>query len=239
MAKHQSTQRGTTNSLLVRIGYPALEFILSPFIRHTWINRVEGVDNIPKNGACIIASNHESYLDFLCFSAISPRPIHYLAAEKFFEHPVWKWLMLLSGHIRVDRQADTKVGCFRTVLSALRNGRMIGIFPEGTRSKDGRLLRGKPGIAHLALKAQVPVIPVGIIGAFEVMSRHDSFPRLEKRITIRIGKPMVLDRENKGNFDKDHLQKVTDQIMQNIAELTGEEYSYADVNSQPEMRLVQ
>jgi 1-acyl-sn-glycerol-3-phosphate acyltransferase len=179
------------------------------------------------NGACIIASNHESYLDFLCFSAVSPRPIHYLAAEKFFEHPVWKLVMCFTGSLRVDRHADTKVGCFKAVLTELRNGKMIGIFPEGTRSATGKLLRGKPGVAQLALKARVPVIPVGIIGAYEVMSRNDRFPRISSRITLKVGEPLHFEELYGRKVDKETLQEVTDHIMLKIAALTQEEYPYA------------
>lgn len=216
------------DSIIARIGCPIAIFILAPLIRMLWIRRVEGLENIPADGACIVASNHESYLDFLCFTAVTTRRIHYLAAEKFFEHPIWKWVMLITGQIRVDRFADTKTGCLRSVLSALKTGKMIGIFPEGTRSSTGKLLKGKPGVAQLALKAKVPVIPVGIIGAYEVMSRNDRFPKLSRRITIRVGKPISLEELHDTKAAKESLQGVADHIMLKIAELTREEYPYAE-----------
>lgn len=217
-----------TNTLSVHLCYPVVKKLVSPVIRGIWINRVEGLENLPQDGACIIASNHESYLDFISFIAICPRQIHYLAAEKFFTHPVWKWVMLIMGQIKIDRFADAKISSFRVVLSSLKKGKMIGIFPEGTRSSDGRLLRGKPGIAQLALKSKVPVVPVGIIGTYEVMSRHQSFPRFEKKITIRIGKPIDITQQFDEFTGKEKLQGITDQIMLKIADLTGEEYPFRE-----------
>lgn len=208
------------------IGYPVLKCLLGPVIRKIWVNDVEGLENIPEKGPAIIAANHESYFDFLCFLAVSPRKVHYLAAEKFFENPLWKPLVHLTGQIKVDRRQHDKTRAFDLVCSALSQGRLIGIFPEGTRSPDGKLLRGYTGVAKFALKANVPVIPVGITGTYDIMSRHDRFPRFNRKARIKIGKPLHFEGFNEKIHNPDHFRDVTDTIMQQIARLAGKEYRY-------------
>jgi len=207
-----------------RLGFPLMTGLFGPLVRRLWIAKVEGLDNIPDTGPVIICLNHESYFDFICFSAVVKRKIHWLAGEKFFQHPVWRWVMRLMGCIRVDRCSTINLGALKEIRHAVSQGGMVAIFPEGTRSSDGRLLRGKPGAAYLALKSGVPVIPVGISGTYEILSRHDRFPKLHKA-TIRVGEPLMLSKTGSGKGID--MQRITDEIMLRIADLTGEEYPYA------------
>ena len=151
--------------LVTRFGYPFLK-LFSPLVRALWISEVHGLENIPKDGSCLVASNHESHFDFILFVAAIDRKIHYLAAEKYFEHPVWKWVFAFMGCIRVDRYSTMNVRAYKEITRAVKQGRLIGIFPEGTRSPNGKLMKGKTGVAHLAIKAGLPVIPVGMRGTW-------------------------------------------------------------------------
>jgi 1-acyl-sn-glycerol-3-phosphate acyltransferase len=204
-------------------GHPLIKRLLDRLVRRIWVGDVHGLENIPKEGACLVALNHESYFDFFCFTAAIDRRIHYLAAEKFFEHPIWKWIMRAMECIRVDRCSRVNRAALKKINEAIAKERLVGIFPEGTRSPNGRLLRGKPGIAYLALHTGIPVIPVGLKGTYEIMSRHDRFPRLRKA-EIRIGKPVRFEMPSEGKPEPAYLQQVTDSIMIRIAELTGESY---------------
>ena len=130
-----------------RWGYSLLKKLLGPIIRWLWVHEVEGLENIPKEGPCLIASNHESYFDFICFIAVSPRKVHYLAAEKFFKSRFWKPLMEITGQIEVDRESKDKSHVHKMVFSALKKNKMIGIFPEGTRTRDGKMLPAFTGVA--------------------------------------------------------------------------------------------
>lgn len=207
--------------------YSLIKFLLSPIIRKLWVAEVEGLHNIPKDGAFLLAANHESYFDFLCSVAVSPRKIHYLAAEKFFESKLWRPLMKLTGQIRVDRKSKDKNEVLDQVFSALEQGRVIGIFPEGTRSRDGNFTKAFTGVAKIALRARVPVVPVGIVGTFEIMSPHDKFPKLRKAI-LRFGEPMHFKELYDIDHNETHYRLVTDKIMHRIAALTGRHYPHAE-----------
>jgi 1-acyl-sn-glycerol-3-phosphate acyltransferase len=200
--------------------------LFSPLVRRLWISEVHGLEHIPRHGSCLVASNHESYFDFFLFVAATDRKIHYLAAEKFFIHPFWKWLMVIMGCIRVDRYSNVNVRAYKEIARVVRQGRLIGIFPEGTRSPDGKLMKGKTGVAHLAIKSGLPIIPVGIRGSYEIMSVRDKRPKLRKA-SIHIGKPLYFDHLKDMQLDDALLKGTTDSVMLRIAELTGEEYLFA------------
>lgn len=217
--------------LFAKWGYSLIKNLLGPIIRWLWIEEIEGLHNIPKEGPVIIASNHESYFDFLCFTAAAPRKIHYMAAEKFFNKAIWKQLMQLTGQIKVDRKHPDKTKVFQLVFSALKQNRMIGIFPEGTRSPDGKLLKAFTGVAKIALKSKVPIIPIGMVGTYEIMSRHDKRPKF-KKAKIKIGEPMHFIEYHNIEHNEHHFREVTDKIMLKIAKLTGEEYTHIELGEE-------
>jgi 1-acyl-sn-glycerol-3-phosphate acyltransferase len=205
-----------------------LKFFLRPVVRFFWVGKVIGIENIPKSGAVVIASNHESYFDFLCFAAVCPRPVVYLAGEVFFKKWWWRPLMKLTGQIRVDRDSKDKSVAINAALGVLKQGKVFGIFPEGTRSADGRLQKAFTGAVRIALSAQAPIIPVGMIGTYEIMSRHDKLPKLQK-CQIKIGVPIDLRQYYGKESDKKVLEFVTHKLlMKKIAELTGEEYRFTN-----------
>lgn len=214
--------------ILHRFGQRFLRATIGRLVRWIWVHEIEGLEYLPREGAMIVASNHESYMDFLVFTAISPRNIYYLAAEKFFESKLWRWLMYATGQIPVDRKSAKKDAVHDVVLSLLRQGKIFGIFPEGTRSADGSLQKAFLGVAKFALRAQAPIIPVGFVGSYEVWPRHKRFPRFFKKIKVKIGAPLYFDHHYHEAADEVVHRKVTDEVMHKIAALTGEIYLHAE-----------
>jgi len=223
----ENKKSGYYETRAVKIAYPIIRGVLGPLVRGLWIEKVEGLENIPKEGPVIVASNHQSYFDFLCFTAVCPRKVHYLAAEKFYKSKMWRPVMNLTGQIKVERTAHDKSQVYSTVYSALNQGRIIGIFPEGTRSSDGEIHKPFTGVAKFALNAKVPVLPVGIIGTYDIMSRYDKRPKFRgAKAKIRIGKPMYFPEYYDAELTDNVYKLVTDKIMDKVAELAEKKYSH-------------
>lgn len=225
--RHPYTYPEHRHRWYVRYTYWLLKFILKPYFRPL-IKEVTGLENIPKEGPVIVAFNHQSYLDFFCFIAVCPRPIHYLSAEKFFTHYIWKHLMRFTGQVRVYRKEHDKHILHATIHDHLKNGKVIGIFPEGTRAPDPvEMLHAFTGVAKYAVVGRVPVIPVGIKGTFEVLSRHDRKPKYKKKtVSIHIGEPIHFTEHHGKNLTEAEYRRLTDQVMLEIARLAGKRYSY-------------
>ncbi|PLX21358.1 hypothetical protein C0584_02920 [Candidatus Parcubacteria bacterium] len=202
-----------------------VKFILSPVIKFLWVRKIEGMHHIPKNGPVIIASNHESYFDFIIFYAISPRKVQYLAAEKFYASKFWKPLMVATGQIKVERTSGDKASVHEKAQYVLKNEGMLGIFPEGTRSRTGEMGKAFTGVTKFALTSKAPIIPVGIEGTFEILPPHKKIPKL-KKCNIKISEPV----HHHDHFEKEHteelLRKLTDDLMNLIAALIGKEYKH-------------
>lgn len=209
----------------VRIGLYTMVF---PIVRLLWVHKVTGLTNIPRTGAAILAFNHQSYFDFIGFVAISPRPIHYLAAEKFYTKEtniIWGPIMRAMRQIRVDRKAQDKNAVYAGVYSVLSKGELVGIFPEGTRApQDEHMLRAFPGVARFAATARVPIIPIGIRGAFTIMSRHDKRPRFKKILEFHAGE--ALNPEESSVYTENQYQRIADMVMNRISDLSGKPYPY-------------
>jgi 1-acyl-sn-glycerol-3-phosphate acyltransferase len=217
------------HNTVTTISYFIVRKIVSPIIRIIWIKKVIGIENIPQWGPAIIAFNHQSYFDFLCFVAISPRNIHFLSAEKFFSNRLWRPIMRITGQIKVERQNRDKYETHKSVYEHLDAGKIIGIFPEGTRSPDEhKMLKAFTGVAKYAVYKNVPVIPVGIKGTFSVMSRHDKKPKFSKVVEFHIGKPIDGHKFLVGKLDEDEYERITHRIMLDIASLSGKEYPYSN-----------
>jgi 1-acyl-sn-glycerol-3-phosphate acyltransferase len=199
-------------------------------VRFIWIKEVRGIQNIPRTGPAIVAFNHQSYFDFLCFIAICPRNIHFLAAEKFFTHPLWSVLMKATGQIRVNRTAKDKRAVHNMIYEHLDNGKLVGIFPEGTRAPDKeKMLLAFTGVAKYAIKKRVPVIPVGLRGTFDVMSRHDTKPHFLKIVSIIIGAPVDLKIYLEHKMNKLAYRVITNRIMFTISALSEKPYPYTQI----------
>ena len=182
--------------------------------------RVEGAPHVPAAGPCIIAANHVSYVDLIVLWMASPRHVRFIVDRAQFQRPLVHWMALRTGAIPVEND-PRDLGSVRRALGALRDGDVLGIFPEGGRSADGNLLPGKPGAAMLALRAGVPLIPAGIVGAFKAYSRHHLLPR-PRRLTVRFGAPLDLPETWRGHGAKDHLEEGTALLMERIRLLCAE-----------------
>lgn len=215
------------HSVIIDWIYFLIRFFVGPFVRLVWVKKVAGLENIPMKGPVIVAFNHQSYFDFICFIAVSPRNIHYLSAEKFFEKPLWSFLLKITGQIPVARTSNDKRETHDIVHRYLDEGKMIGIFPEGTRSGDSTtMLRAYPGVVRYAIEKKVAVIPVGIIGTFEILSRFDNFPKFRKIVRINVGQPMYFSEYYSTKLDKTEFGVLADKVMSEISSLSGKIYPH-------------
>ncbi|MEU8894348.1 lysophospholipid acyltransferase family protein [Nocardia sp. NPDC048505] len=210
--------------------YWLLKFVLvGPFI--TFYNRpkVEGVENIPSDGPAILAGNHLSFADWLFAPLTSPRRINYLAKAEYFNTPglkgaFQKWFFTTTGQYPIDRTgADAAEDALNAARKLLDEGRLVGLYPEGTRSPDGRLYKGKTGMARLALETGVPVIPVAVTGTDKV-SPPGPFRWKRQRVTVTYGKAIDFSRYEGMGGNRFVERAVTDEVMYELMQLTGQEY---------------
>jgi len=200
---------------------PVLKLIFRPY--------AEGTENVPEQGGAILASNHLSYSDWLFMPLTIPRRVTFVAKAEYFTTPGLKgWLQKTffsgAGQVPLDRSGGrASEGAITTGLRILANGELFGIYPEGTRSHDGRLYRGKTGIARMALEAKVPVIPLAVINTNVVAPPGKIFGRYV-RPGVRFGKPLDFSRYEGMESDRYVLRSITDEIMYEIMELSGQEY---------------
>ncbi|GGZ27703.1 lysophospholipid acyltransferase family protein [Streptomyces poonensis] len=210
--------------------------ILGPLLRLVFRPRIEGLDHVPASGPAIIAGNHLSFSDHFLMPAVLKRRITFLAKAEYFTGPGVKGRLTAAffrsaGQIPVDRSGkEAGRAAIREGLGVLRRNELLGIYPEGTRSHDGRLYKGKVGVAVMALKARVPVIPCAMIGTFEAQPPGRKIPHIHP-VVIRFGKPLDFSRYAGLESEKAVLRAVTDEIMYAILMLSEQEYvdTYAAV----------
>ncbi|MGW6783778.1 lysophospholipid acyltransferase family protein [Streptomyces sp. NPDC054987] len=202
---------------------------LGPLLRLLFRPRIEGLENIPAEGAAIVAGNHLSFSDHFLMPAILARRITFLAKAEYFTGPGIKGRLTAAffrsaGQIPVDRSGkDAGQAALREGLGVLAKGELLGIYPEGTRSHDGRLYKGKVGVAAMALGAGVPVVPCAMVGTFEIQPPGKRIPKI-RRVTIRFGDPLDFSRYAGMEGERTVLRAVTDEIMYEILALSGQEY---------------
>ncbi|MFI7324907.1 lysophospholipid acyltransferase family protein [Streptomyces rubiginosohelvolus] len=203
--------------------------VLGPVLRLLFRPRIEGLENIPEDGAAIVAGNHLSFSDHFLMPAILKRRITFLAKAEYFTGPGIKGRLTAAffrsaGQIPVDRSGkDAGQAAIREGLGVLSKGELLGIYPEGTRSHDGRLYKGKVGVAVMAITAGVPVIPCAMLGTFEIQPPGQKLPKI-KQVAIRFGEPLDFSRYAGMGDQKAAIRAVTDEIMYAILELSGQEY---------------
>lgn len=202
---------------------------LGPLLKLVFRPRAEGLENLPTDGPAILASNHLSYADWLFMPLAVPRRVTFVAKAEYFTTPGIKgWFQKMffsgSGQVPIDRSgASAAEGALVTAKRVLAEGDLFGIYPEGTRSHDGRLYRGKTGVARLALETGVPVIPVAVVGTDEIAPPGKKFGSFV-RPKVLIGKPLDFERYEGLENDRYILRSVTDEIMYEIMRLSGQEY---------------
>lgn len=203
--------------------------VLGPVLKLIFRPQVQGLENVPRSGAAILASNHLSFSDSIFTPLIVQRRVTFVAkAEYFTGKGIKGWLtrqfFLSTGTIPVDRSGGQAAqAALDTQLRVLRSGNIAGIYPEGTRSPDGRLYRGKTGVARLALTSGAPVIPVALLNTDEIQPTGRLIPRV-RRVRIRFGTPLDFSRYAGRTGDRFIERAVTDEIMYALMELTGREY---------------
>jgi 1-acyl-sn-glycerol-3-phosphate acyltransferase len=208
--------------------YEAVHAVVPPVAKVLWRPTVHGLEHVPSSGPVILASNHLSFVDSVVIPIVVPRKVVFLAKSDYFEGTGAKGTLTRLwfegiGMLPVDRD-DTKaaMASLDTALEVLGRGEAFGIYPEGTRSRDGRIYRGRTGVGHLALTAGCPVVPVGLTGTQEIQPVGASLPRLAK-VTVRFGEPL----EFVGRYDGVPLgrarREVTDEIMAAVGALSGQE----------------
>ncbi|MFE5619334.1 lysophospholipid acyltransferase family protein [Streptomyces sp. NPDC056463] len=210
--------------------YYVLKYVLlGPILRLLFRPRTEGLEHIPAEGAAIVAGNHLSFSDHFLMPAVLKRRITFLAKQEYFTGPGLKGRLTAAffrsaGQIPVDRSGkEAGQAAIREGLGVLSKGELLGIYPEGTRSHDGRLYKGKVGVAIMAITAGVPVIPCAMVGTFEIQPPGKVVPRV-KRVTIRFGEPLDFSRFAGMEGEKAAVRAVTDEIMYEILALSGQEY---------------
>lgn len=203
--------------------------VLGPLLRLLFRPRIEGLDHIPAEGAAIVAGNHLSFSDHFLMPAMLKRRITFLAKAEYFTGPGIKGRLTAAffhsiGQIPVDRSGkEAGAAAIREGLGVLAKGELLGIYPEGTRSHDGRLYKGKVGVAVMAIRAGVPVIPCAMVGTFEIQPPGQAVPSI-RRVTIRFGEPLDFSRYAGMDNQKAAIRAVTDEIMYAILNLSGQEY---------------
>lgn len=222
---------GRTAQEAFELIYGAMKFSIGGSLKLAFRPWVEGIENIPAEGPAILASNHLSFSDSFFLPAVLDRKVVFIAKAEYFTSPGIKGKLTAAffkgvGQLPVDRSGARGAGeaAINSGVKVLESGELFGIYPEGTRSPDGRLYRGKPGgLARVALASGAPVIPVAMIDTEKIQPPGKVMPKL-MRPGIRIGKPLDFSRYQGMEGDRFILRSVTDEVMYEIMKLSGQEY---------------
>lgn len=202
---------------------------LGPFLKVLFRPWIKGAEKIPTDGAAILASNHLSFSDSIFLPLMLRRPVVFLAKSEYFtgkgiKGTLSRWFFKGTGQLPIDRSGGkASEAALNTGLSVLAQSQLLGIYPEGTRSPDGRLFRGRTGIARMVLEAKVPVFPVAMIDTEKVQPIGRKLPRI-RRIGVVVGEPLDFSRFAGMEGDRLVLRAVTDEIIYELMKLSGQEY---------------
>ena len=204
-------------------------FVLGPLLRVLFRPWIRGIENVPTSGAAILASNHLSFSDSIFLPLMLRRPVTFLAKSDYFtgkglKGALSRWFFTATGQLPIDRSGGkASEASLNTGLQVLAGGNLLGIYPEGTRSPDGKLYRGRTGIARMVLEARVPVIPVAMIDTEKVQPIGQRLPKI-RRVGVNIGAPLDFSRFEGMEGDRIVLRAVTDEIMYELQKLSGQVY---------------
>jgi 1-acyl-sn-glycerol-3-phosphate acyltransferase len=204
--------------------YRVLRKVLPPLINPYLHVRIEGLERVPERSAAILACNHLSFIDSMVVPMNVPRPVYFLGKADYWESWRTRWFFQGTGVVPVHRGGGEQgEASLRTGVEILSGGDLLGIYPEGTRSPDGRLYRGKTGPVRMALEARVPIVPCAVIGTNEAMPTGSYVPKRQP-VTVRYGEPLDLSRFHARREDPFVLRSATDELMYEIMLLSGQEY---------------
>ena len=221
--------------------YEVVHAVVPPVAKALWRPTVEGLEHMPRTGPVIVASNHLSFADSMVIPIVVPRTVVFLAKEDYFTGTGVKGALVRGwfegiGMVPVDRD-DTRaaLASLDIALEVLGRGEAFGIYPEGTRSRDGRLYRGRTGVAHLALTSGAPVVPVGLAGTQNIQPVGSRLPRLAD-VTVRFGEPLRFDSAYEGVPLGRARREVTDVVMHAIQALSGQAFAgvYNERSAEPD-----
>ncbi len=204
-------------------------FILGPILQILFRPWVKGSKNVPNSGGAILASNHLSFSDSIFLPLKVKRPVTFLAKSDYFtgkgvKGALIRWFFKATGQLPIDRSGGkASEDSLNTGLGVLERGLLLGIYPEGTRSPDAKLYRGRTGIARMVLEAKVPVVPVAMIDTEKVQPIGSKYPKI-RRVGVIIGEPMDFTRFAGMEGERAVLRAVTDLIVYNIMQLSNQEY---------------
>ena len=200
-----------------------MKLLLTPLLRFFYRVRVEGLEHVPDDGPAILASNHVSFCDSIFLPLVLRRRLTFVAKAEYFEDPKTAWFFRAMGQIPIKRGGGSaSARALESAGEVLAAGQLFGIYPEGTRSPDGRLYRGRTGVARLALEHRAPVLAVAMVGTREAQPIGQVWPNPFRPVTIRISAPMHFDQHEPN--DRLALRQVTDEIMFELRRLSGQEY---------------
>ena len=186
---------------------------------------VEGREHVPKRGPVILAANHRSFLDSIFIPLVVHRRVTFVAKAEYFDDRKTAWFFRGCGQIPIRREGGSaSERALASATDVLEQGKVFAIYPEGTRTRDGLLHKGHTGVARLALRCKVPIVPIGLVGTDDVQPVNARMPRLFRRVTIRFGEPIDPARHDGRDHDRLALRELTDEVMYEIGQLSGYEY---------------
>ncbi|MCU1409392.1 MAG: 1-acyl-sn-glycerol-3-phosphate acyltransferase [Rhodoglobus sp.] len=203
--------------------------VAGPLLKTVFRPWVTGLDNIPKTGGVILASNHLSFIDSIFLPLLIERRIYFLAKSDYFtgkglKNWAVKHFLLGTGMLPIDRSGGkASEASLNTGLDVIAKGNVLGIYPEGTRSPDGKMYRGRTGVARMILEGHVPVVPVAMVDTEKVMPIGSKLPKV-RRIGVIFGEPLDFSRFEGLEGDRFILRAITDEIMYELSRISGQEY---------------
>ena len=218
------------------MAYWIVKALATPILRYFFRVRVEGTEHLPDTGRAILASNHLAVCDSFFLPMVVRRRVTFVAKAEYFEDPKTAWFFRAVGQIPIKRSGGSaSQGALDAAADVLDGNGLFGIYPEGTRSPDGRLYKGHTGVARLALRCGAPVIPVAMIGTREAQPIGQGMPNVFMPITIRVGRPLDFPQRGLSEADPMALRQLTDEVMLELRELSGQDYvnTYAKRGESP------
>jgi 1-acyl-sn-glycerol-3-phosphate acyltransferase len=205
--------------------YPVARAVLTPPFRFLWRIHVHGTENIPTDGPAIMCPNHTSVIDSFFLPVSLPRRITFVGKAEYLDDWKTKYLFPAIGMIPIDRGGGSaSQRALDTAAGVLERGELFGIYPEGTRARDGRLHKGHTGPARLAMRTGAPIVPVGIKGTRDIQPPDAKFPKPFRSAEIHFGRPITMERYRDRGDDHLALRQIIDEVMFEIRRLTGQDY---------------
>lgn len=198
---------------------------LKPLFKLLWNVDVSGLDNIPDSGSAVLCPNHLAAIDSFFLPAVLPRSVVYVGKAEYLDDWKTRWLFPALGMIPIDRRGgDHAKAALDAARGVLNRGGLFAIYPEGTRSRSGKLYRGHTGAARLAVETGAPIIPVGLVGTDDIQPVDVALPRLFRRAEVRFGAPIDVDRYRERIGDHALYRELIDEVMFEIQQLSGQQY---------------